>query len=266
MFSSFVRPLLLRPTSLTERGIIMMTKSFPKPKQTQTALLHPQAQVQVRKAFSTMAGRSSTWPWTWTAAALLTFSGASGFVGYQLALKRTTTVDVTATSKSRFGSKQDYENAIHELKALFPGNAASTDADVLLVHGFSLNDYHPGMFGFSFTRVPRSLIHFSGALHSIVVYPQSTQDVVKIINVATKHRIPVVPYAGATSLEGHTRGHPTAGGICIDMSNMDRVLEIHRVYNFFIGKRMRQDSLCSQSKTRTSYVNQVRDGWTSTRC
>ena len=244
----------------------MMTKSCPKPKQIRTPLLNRTPfQAQLRQAFSTSAGRSSTRSWTWTAAALLAFSGASGFVGYQLALKRTITVDVTASSKSRFGSKQDYENAIHELKALFPGNAASTDADVLLVHGFSLNDYHPGMFGFSFTRVPRSLIHFSGALHSIVVYPQSTQDVVKIINVATKYRIPVVPYAGATSLEGHTRGHPTAGGICIDMSNMDRVLEIHRVYNF-IDKKMRQDSLCSQSKTRTSYVNQVRDGWTSTRC
>ena len=82
-----------------------------------------------------------------------------------------------------------------------------------------------------------------GALHSIIIYPQSTQDVVKIVKIATKYRIPVVPYAGATSLEGHTRGHPTAGGICIDMSNMDKVLEIHRVYNSVIRRRMRQAHL-----------------------
>ncbi|KAF8727625.1 hypothetical protein AX14_007190 [Amanita brunnescens Koide BX004] len=161
-----------------------------------------QAQTQVHQAFSTSAGRSSR-PWTWAAAALLAFSGASGFVGYQLALKR------NITAKSGFGSKQDYEYAIRDLRALFPGDAASTDPDDLLAHGFSLNDHHPG------------------ALHSIIIYPQSTQDVVKIVKIATKYRIPVVPYAGATSLEGHTRGHPTAGGICIDMSNMDKVLEIH---------------------------------------
>ena len=71
---------------------------------------------------------------------------------------------------------------------------------------------------------------FSDAFHSIIVYPQSTEDVVKIVNVATKYKIPVVPYASATSLEGHTRGHPTAGGICVDMSNMDKILEIHGVY------------------------------------
>lgn len=141
----FVRSLLRIP-SLTERGIV--TKSCPKRKQTRTALLYDcvqnrtmlQAQTQVRQAFSTSAGRSSR-PWTWAAAALLAFSGASGFVGYQLALKR------NITAKSGFGSKQDYEYAIRDLRALFPGDAASTDPDDLLAHGFSLNDHHPGASG-----------------------------------------------------------------------------------------------------------------------
>jgi len=38
--------------------------------------------------------------------------------------------------------------------------------------------------------------------------------------------MPVVPYAGGTSLEGHFIGHE-GGGICIDMSNMNQILEIH---------------------------------------
>ena len=42
--------------------------------------------------------------------------------------------------------------------------------------------------------------------HSVVVYPESTEDVVKIVKIATKYRMPVVPYSGATSLEGHFRG------------------------------------------------------------
>ena len=44
------------------------------------------------------------------------------------------------------------------------------------------------------------------APHSVVVYPSSTEDVVKIVKIATKHRMPVTPYSGATSLEGHYRG------------------------------------------------------------
>lgn len=40
---------------------------------------------------------------------------------------------------------------------------------------------------------------------SVVVYPSSTEDVVKIVKVAGKYKMPVIPYSGATSLEGHFR-------------------------------------------------------------
>ncbi|KAH9934931.1 FAD-linked oxidase-like protein [Fomitopsis serialis] len=62
--------------------------------------------------------------------------------------------------------------------------------------------------------------------HSVAVRPQSTEDVVKIVNIARKYRVPIVPYSGATSLEGHFSGYPT-GDICVDMSGMDKILEIH---------------------------------------
>ena len=42
--------------------------------------------------------------------------------------------------------------------------------------------------------------------HSVIVFPQSTEDVVKVVKIATKYRMPVIPYSGATSLEGHFRG------------------------------------------------------------
>lgn len=45
-----------------------------------------------------------------------------------------------------------------------------------------------------------------GAVHTVIVYPESTEDVVKIVKIATKYRMPVIPYSGGTSLEGHTRG------------------------------------------------------------
>lgn len=42
--------------------------------------------------------------------------------------------------------------------------------------------------------------------HSVVVYPESTEDVVKVVKIATKYRVPITAYSGATSLEGHCRG------------------------------------------------------------
>lgn len=46
----------------------------------------------------------------------------------------------------------------------------------------------------------------TGALHTVVVYPRSTEDVVKIVKIATEYRMPVTPFSGGTSLEGHYRG------------------------------------------------------------
>ena len=39
--------------------------------------------------------------------------------------------------------------------------------------------------------------------HTVVVYPKSTDDVVKIVNISREHLIPITAYGGATSLEGH---------------------------------------------------------------
>ena len=45
-----------------------------------------------------------------------------------------------------------------------------------------------------------------GVAHSVVVYPNSTEEVVKVVKIANKYRMPIVPYAGGTSLEGHFIG------------------------------------------------------------
>ena len=50
------------------------------------------------------------------------------------------------------------------------------------------------------------LLGNTGLAHSVVVYPNSTEDVVKVMKIATKYRMPIVPYAGGTSLEGHFLG------------------------------------------------------------
>ncbi|KAI0701556.1 FAD-linked oxidase-like protein [Cerioporus squamosus] len=143
--------------------------------------------------------------------AVLAFAAGSllsGAVGYYVATRPGRNSAGTELS-SRYGSPEDFKAAIEELRKLFPDeDAVTTDVEDLEEHGFSENDYHPG------------------SKPSVVVYPTSTEDVVKIVKTAVKYRMPVIPYSGATSLEGHFRA-PSVGGICVDMSKMDAIIEIH---------------------------------------
>ena len=49
----------------------------------------------------------------------------------------------------QYGTTEDFQRAIEELRSTFPTeHAVSTDLDDLRVHGFSENDYHPGVSSF----------------------------------------------------------------------------------------------------------------------
>lgn len=57
-----------------------------------------------------------------------------------------------------------------------------------------------------------------------LVFPQSTEEVSKILKYAHKHDIPVTPRGAGTNLVGSTV--PVDGGIILDFSHMDKVLEL----------------------------------------
>jgi D-lactate dehydrogenase (cytochrome) len=80
--------------------------------------------------------------------------------------------------------------------------------NALKTYGSSENSYHP--------TLP----------HAVIVRPSSTLDVVTVVKIARKYRVPITPYSGATSLEGQFSGHPL-GSICLDMSLMDQILNIN---------------------------------------
>ena len=58
-----------------------------------------------------------------------------------------------------------------------------------------------------------------------VVFARSTQDVSEIVGICAAHGAPLIAYGTGTSLEGHLNA--PAGGICIDVSQMDQVLEVN---------------------------------------
>ncbi|MEM8552758.1 MAG: FAD-linked oxidase C-terminal domain-containing protein [Pseudomonadota bacterium] len=58
-----------------------------------------------------------------------------------------------------------------------------------------------------------------------VVFVHSAQEVADIVDICRTHGVPIVPFGVGTSLEGHVNA--PQGGISVDFSQMNRVLEVH---------------------------------------
>ena len=58
-----------------------------------------------------------------------------------------------------------------------------------------------------------------------VVFAQSTSEVSEVVRICAEHQVPVIPFGAGSSLEGHLNA--PAGGISIDLSQMNQVLEVN---------------------------------------
>src|SRR5512136_941446 len=56
------------------------------------------------------------------------------------------------------------------------------------------------------------------------VLPETTSDVQKVVLIAAKHKIPIIPKGGGSNLAGMLV--PVSGGIIIDTIKMNRIVEI----------------------------------------
>jgi D-lactate dehydrogenase (cytochrome) len=99
------------------------------------------------------------------------------------------------------------QELIQELKAICQDNM-TMDYDERYFHGKPQNSFHKAL------NIP-----------DVVVFPESEEDLSKIVQSCNKYKVPIVPYGGATSIEGHTLS--PHGGVCIDMTLMKRVKALH---------------------------------------
>ena len=58
-----------------------------------------------------------------------------------------------------------------------------------------------------------------------VVFAQSTEDVVAVVNLCNQHGVPLIAYGAGSSLEGHILA--IEGGISLDMTQMNKIVVLH---------------------------------------
>ncbi len=59
-----------------------------------------------------------------------------------------------------------------------------------------------------------------------VVFARSSDEVAEVVRICAGHKVPVIAFGAGSSLEGHLNA--PAGGICIDLSQMNAILAVHQ--------------------------------------
>jgi D-lactate dehydrogenase (cytochrome) len=110
------------------------------------------------------------------------------------------------TGATTRATKEALAEAIAALRERL-GERLSTSMAVRRHHGQDVLSYHP-------TQPPDA-----------VAFAQSTEEVAAIVGVCGRHHVSVIPFGTGTAVEGQVIA--VQGGICIDLSGMDEVLEVH---------------------------------------
>lgn len=148
----------------------------------------------------------------WTTSRVLLLAGALASIGYAVGVNDAGNhADQLVPRKPRspkYASKNELEKAIVELRGQLGEDAVSTDDDDLHAHGYS------EWSSINIDKLPVA-----------VVYPKTTEEVSQIAKIASKYKVPMVPYSGGSSLEANFAA--PFGGFSIDFTFMDQILAIH---------------------------------------
>ena len=102
------------------------------------------------------------------------------------------------------GARPEFESARHELSCLL-GARLSTSVYDIESHSKD-ESFHPA------------------APPDAVAFPETNQEVSGIVTVCQAYSLPVIAFGAGTAVEGHVQA--VRGGICIDLSRMNRILDL----------------------------------------
>ena len=111
-------------------------------------------------------------------------------------------IDATQPAPSGGG---ELPAALQAALAQLLGDRFTTNAAICLQHGSDESAHPP--------QPPQA-----------VAFPGTTAEVAAIVTRCGEHRVPVIPFGMGSSVEGNVLA--VQGGICIDLSRMDQVLEV----------------------------------------
>ncbi|CAN1277911.1 D-lactate dehydrogenase [cytochrome], mitochondrial [Linum perenne] len=119
--------------------------------------------------------------------------------------------------------KQVPQQLLNELQAICQDNM-TLDYDERYFHGKPQNSFHKAVNIPDVVVFPRQVL-LSFVTENCNLFCRSEEEVSGIVKACNKHKIPIVPYGGATSIEGHTLS--PHGGVCVDLSFMKKVKALH---------------------------------------
>ncbi|CAF3495215.1 unnamed protein product [Fusarium graminearum] len=109
---------------------------------------------------------------------------------------------------SNYATREQMELAVEEIRQALGEDAVSIEDEILHSHGYS---------DWSTINIDR--------LPVAVTFPLSTEEVAIIARICHKRRVPMIPYSGGSSVEGHFSA--PFGGISVDFANMNQILQVH---------------------------------------
>ncbi|CAG8228721.1 unnamed protein product [Penicillium salamii] len=132
-------------------------------------------------------------------------STITGCLIYSIGISRSENKD---QRKPQYATLEEMETAIKEIHHELGEDSISTDDEDLKMHGYS------EWSSINIDRLPVA-----------VAFPKSTEEVAAIARVCHKYKVPMIPYSGGSSVEGHFSA--PFGGISVDFLNMDDIVAFH---------------------------------------
>lgn len=123
----------------------------------------------------------------------------------------TSTTKLSDLKPPKYCTDSELQQAISEIKAIIgEKNVTNSEAEI------------NGHFDNGFTTHPPKP-HQKARW---IIYGTSTEEISEIMKILHKYSVPVVPYSGGSSLEGHF--FSTRPGVILDTSKMDKILRVNR--------------------------------------
>ncbi|KAF9869754.1 d-lactate mitochondrial precursor [Colletotrichum karsti] len=145
------------------------------------------------------------------------FATATGAIGYALAKRNGASPNSKVILHDsrlpavRYATLNDMKRAVDEIRRELGDteDVISTEPEDLVAHGYS----------------EWSSVNLD-TLPVAVAYPRSTEQVSTIARICHKWRVPIVPFSGGSSVEGHITA--PFGGVSLDFVHMDKIVKFNK--------------------------------------